>query len=298
MAVRRVRAVVNRASGSAGSDADAVLERAFAHHGLDAHVAAVDPEGVERAVHAAVDAGPDLLVLVAGDGTARFAGQVCGPDGPLLAPLAGGTMNMLPHALYGPKPWRTALEDILANGEVRDVSGGEVDGRVFFVAAILGAPALWASAREALRAGRMRIAWLRAERALRRAFAGRLRFALDGGDRRRVEALTLMCPLMSHSGVAPDALEANALDPKGAAEVFRLGANALLPGGWRADPSVTTTACQAGRAWAHGHIPLVLDGEPHRLPPEVSFRYLPKAFRAYVPAGAHEEAGAGSSEGA
>ncbi|MBE7217415.1 MAG: diacylglycerol kinase family lipid kinase [Caulobacteraceae bacterium] len=282
--MRRVRAVVNRASGGAGRDADVALERAFAEHGLEAQVAVVDPADVEHAVRAALDAAPDLLVLVAGDGTARFAGQACGPGGPLLAPLAGGTMNMLPHALYGPRPWRAMVGDLLETGEVRDVSGGEVDGRAFFVAAILGAPALWASAREALRAGKLRIAWLRAERAVRRAFSGRLRFALDGGERRRTEALTLMCPLVARSGVS-GALEANALDPRGATEAFRLGARTLLPGGdWRADASVTTGACFEGRAWAHGRIPLVLDGEPHRLPPEVTFRFTPRAFRAYVPA--------------
>ena len=282
--VGTVRAVINQASGSVGRGAHAQVSRALADHGYAADVALVAPEEVERALREAVDAAPDLLIVLAGDGTARLAGQMCGPDGPMLAPLAGGTMNMLPHALYGPGAWAAALDDMLAHGVERPISGGEVDGRAFYVAAILGAPALWASAREALRKGRLRVAWLRADRALRRAFGGRLRFALEDGERERAEALTLMCPLVSRGEGPPDALEASVLNLKGAAEAFRLGMRTVLPGGgWRTDPSVRIAPCREGRAWAKGRIPLVLDGEPHRLPSEAAFRFVPRALRVYAP---------------
>jgi diacylglycerol kinase family enzyme len=81
---------------------------------------------------------------VAGDGTARAAAEMAGPDGPMIAPLPGGTMNMLPHALYGAIPWPEAMANCLKDGQERMISGGEINGRVFFVAAILGSPALWA----------------------------------------------------------------------------------------------------------------------------------------------------------
>ena len=32
----------------------------------------------------------------------------------VIAPLPGGTMNMLPHAIYGPRPWQVALSLALA----------------------------------------------------------------------------------------------------------------------------------------------------------------------------------------
>lgn len=284
--LRKVRAVANLASGSVGRDPEARLQAIFSEHGLEAEIAAVPPDEVEAALRRAVDDAPDLLVLIAGDGTARFAGQLCGPEGPLLAPLAGGTMNMLPHALYGPRPWAEALADLLGDGEARDVSGGEVGGKPFYVAAILGSPALWAPAREALRSGKLRLAVLRARRALKRAFSGRLRFELDGGGRRKAEALTLMCPLVSRGEVGDDALEACVLDPRGAGEAFRLGARTLLAGesgAWRADPSVTVEPCREGRAWARGRIAAVLDGEPHRFDPDVPIRFTPVAFRALAP---------------
>mgnify|MGYP002133071793 CR=1 FL=1 len=85
--------------------------------------------------------------VIAGDGTARAGAEMAGPKGPLVAPLPGGTMNMLPNALYGGRDWKTAMADILSDGVERNISGGEIDGRAFYVAAILGSPALWAEAR-------------------------------------------------------------------------------------------------------------------------------------------------------
>jgi diacylglycerol kinase family enzyme len=160
------------------------------------------------------------------------------------------------------------------------VSGGEVAGHLFFVAAILGSPALWAPAREAARSGQFRLAVMRAQRALKRAFSGRLRFSLDGRPTQKSEALTLMCPLVS-SALSEDerALEAAALDPSSAVDIFRLGVNALT-GSWRDDPSVSMGRCRIGRVWAGGHIPAILDGEPIRLDPEIQIRFRPKAFRA------------------
>ena len=140
--IRTVRAVVNPLSGSVEAGAaEALRSPPFRALGRGPHVAEVQPAGDRSpSCRAAVDAAPDLLILLAGDGTIRMAASLAGADGPLLAPLPGGTMNMLPHAIYGAVPWRTALEQALETGVERDISGGEVDGRRFFVAAILGAP--------------------------------------------------------------------------------------------------------------------------------------------------------------
>ena len=101
-------------------------------------------------------------------------------------------------------------------------------------------------------------------RAVLRAFSGRLRYRLDNGEAYKAEALTLMCPLTSQAMQTDTGLEAAALDPHDAAQGFRLGL-ATLMGRWRQDPAVTTQVCGAGEAWAKGRIPVVLDGEPHRL---------------------------------
>ena len=281
--LNHVAVVVNPAAGRAGPGAVGEVERILGELGVKGAVTTPGEAGLEACLRAALDTKPDLLAIVAGDGTARAAAEMVGPRGPLLAPLPGGTMNMLPNALYHGRDWKTALADILTDGVERRVSGGEIDGHAFYVAAILGSPALWAEAREAARQGNLGGAVDRARRALRRAFTGRLRFSLGRRPRAKAEALALMCPLVSRAMDEGEGyLEAAAIDPAGALDVFRLGFHAAL-GDWRADPKVVVTRVRAGRAWASGPIPAVLDGEPIQLGPVADFHFRPVAFKALTP---------------
>jgi diacylglycerol kinase family enzyme len=282
--LRRITVVANVASGSVGPDVRERVEAIVGEAGLEAHIETPDCADLSSCIHKAVDRGPDLLVIIAGDGTARCAAEMAGPDGPLVAPLPGGTMNMLPKALYGDRDWETALRDTLAPGHIiRPVSGGEVGGHRFYVAALLGAPALWALAREAVRERKFDLAVRRARRAARRAFAGRLRYSIEGGPMQKAEALSLMCPLISAALDDEDhVLEAAALSPSGAADAFRLGVRTLR-GNWRQDPAVEVFQCRSAKAWASGMIPASIDGEPVRLPRQVEIRYHREAFRALAP---------------
>jgi diacylglycerol kinase family enzyme len=277
--VRTVEVVANVASGSVGKTAPAEIEKILSDYGLSPHVRTPEPENLVTSLKAAVDANPDLLIVLAGDGTARAAAELAGPDGPLIAPLPGGTMNMLPHAIYGQRSWQAALAIALEQGHEQPIGGGEVDGHRFLVAAILGSPALWAPAREAARFGKPKLAWLRARRALRRAFSGRLRYILDAGPREKAEALIFMCPLTSRVMNNDEAaLEAAALDVKDTADAFRLGFHALT-GDWRDAPGVEMTKCRIARVWAAHGIPATLDGEPVRLKTLAEVRYTPKVAR-------------------
>jgi len=281
--IRTVQAVINEASGSVGAGAAGELERIVREHGLEIQVRDCQPKEIEAAVREAVAARPDLVIVLAGDGTARLAASLCGPEGPIVAPLPGGTMNMLPRAFYGDRSWQDALRCGLKGGVVTQVSGGEVSGERFYVAAILGAPALWAGAREAIRQHDLRTAFKRAWRAAKRAFQGNLRFSLDGGPVERAEALSLLCPLISRAMDEQVALEAAAVDPIGAGEAFRLAFNYAF-GEWRRDPAVHTRPCRRGRAFSRGALPVILDGELHRLRPPVDIRFVPRAFRVLEPA--------------
>ncbi|HKT53073.1 MAG TPA: diacylglycerol kinase family protein, partial [Caulobacteraceae bacterium] len=136
--IRTVEAVLNPAAGGVGHRATEALHAVLDEFGLESRVTVAENGGVDAAVRAAVEARPDLIVVLAGDGTARLAAALAGPDGPLIAPLPGGTMNMLAHALYGNIGWREALTAALTHGVERHVSGGEVNGRRFYCAAILG----------------------------------------------------------------------------------------------------------------------------------------------------------------
>ena len=277
--IRRIEVVANCASGSVGKTAPAQVEQILGELGLAATIHAPDRGGLMDSLRAAVAAKPDLLVILAGDGTARAAAELCGPTGPVIAPLPGGTMNMLPHAIYGQRDWQEALALALTTGVERPIGGGDVDGNPFMVAAILGAPALWAPAREAARFGRARKAIRNARLAMGRAFSGRLRYILDNGPREKAEALIFMCPLTSSAlSEDDDALEAAGVDVQNAAEAIRLGFHALT-GDWRTAPNVEVERCRVARVWAANSIPALVDGELVRLKPLSEVRYIPKLAR-------------------
>lgn len=250
---------------------------------MTARVRAPQPGELMDQLRLAVDAAPDLLITLAGDGTVRAAAELCGPNGPMIAPLPGGTMNMLPHAVYGARPWQDALRLALEEGRERNLGGGCIEGHRFLCAAILGSPARLAAAREAARSGKPLIAFARARHALRRAFTGRLRYQLDDRPRGKAESLVLICPIASKAMHAEDpVLEAAALNPSGAGEILRLGINALVRD-WRVDPSVDNEVCRRARVWSAQGIPALLDGETVRLPSVTEIRYDPKVCRVLTP---------------
>lgn len=284
--LQRVIMLVNPLSGSVGSSALAEAEAILSEYACETSVEVLEAGRFDAQIDAALEARPDVLFVLAGDGTAGTIASRAGPDGPLVAPLPGGTMNMLPKALYGTTDWKAALKSALEEGAPQCVAGGEVsDGQVsqaFYCAAIFGSPALWAPAREAIRVGKLGLAWAYARRALKRAFSGRIRFILDGRPERRAEALVLISPMISRVMEENTGLEAAAMNPADAAEAFRLAATAVV-GDWRQDPSVTTKATQKVMLRARSRIPTVIDGEPMLLRPHARVRFIGKAFQALAP---------------
>ncbi|QCQ97313.1 diacylglycerol kinase family protein [Brevundimonas sp. SGAir0440] len=280
--IRHVVMLVNPLSGSVGPRAAGEAEAILADYDLKAEVMTLGGGDFDKTIAEAFDAKPDVIFVLAGDGTARSVASKAKPDGPMIAPLPGGTMNMLPKALYGTADWKLALKRALEEGEPQAVSGGEVQGEYFYCAAILGSPALWAPAREAMRTGKIKLAWQYGRRALKRAFSGRLRFTLDGGEKRRTEALVLISPMISKAMEDPIGLEAAAMDPSDTTQAFRLAATALFSD-WRQDPAVSTRPAKRIEVRARSKIPAVIDGEPLLLKPEAVIRFVPKAFKALAP---------------
>ena len=282
----RVIMLVNPLAGSVGANAVAEAEAILAEYACEATVVALEGGAFDARIEEALAARPDALFVLAGDGTAGTIASRAGPDGPLIAPLPGGTMNMLPKALYDTADWKAALKRALEEGAPQNVAGGEVsDGQVrqaFYCAAILGSPALWAPAREAVREGKFGLAWAYGRRALKRAFSGRLRFALDGRAERRAEALVFISPMISKAMDDHTGLEAAAMNPSDALQAFRLAAHAVFDD-WRQDPAVTTKAIRRATVRARSRIPAVIDGEPVLLRHEAHVRFIETAFRALAP---------------
>lgn len=279
----RIEVVANLASGSVGPDAPAQLAAIFEDYGLTANIRAPAPEDLIASLQAAIASGPGLLIVLAGDGTARTAAELCGADGPVLAPLPGGTMNFLPNAIFGARPWPQALRLALETGEVRMLGGGRLAGHRFLCAAVLGTAALWAPAREAIRKGRLDLAFSRALTALRRTFEGRLRYVIDAGRMDKARAVIVMCPIASKVMTEDDnALEAVALNFQHAGEALKLGSSALM-GDWRDDPLVENRPCQSIQVWSPRPIPAILDGETVLLGSMTELHYEPAVIRVLAP---------------
>ncbi len=289
LAGKRLIAVLNSASGGCDSAA-AERMRTLMHEALPAngearpHVVVVSPKHIERALARAARTA-DVLVALGGDGTLRTAATLCARLGKPLVPLAGGTMNMLPRALYGDLPWDEALARTLAEPTLRPVSGGIVEKEMFFCAAILGAPSLWAEAREAVRRVRPVEAVRRAWIALRRSTLESLDYQLEDGALATAEAVAVICPLISRAmDAAEQSLEVAAVEPVAAASLFRLAFHALFDD-WRRDPAVTVTKVRRLTAEANGRLPVILDGETVRMGRRVRVRFVSAAFQAVAPAG-------------
>jgi diacylglycerol kinase family enzyme len=279
-----VIAVLNKASGSwtsrAPAEAAAILDAAGI---AKAEIVCVSPRHLESALDRALVTA-SVLVVLGGDGTIRSAAAKCGGASALLVPLPGGTMNMLPKALYGARDWRTALIDTLANPAIRSVSGGRASGHPFYVAAIMGAPTLWAEVREALRGGKLGEAARRASTALRRGMSEPLDYRFGSERSGEAEAVAVMCPLVSKVMRGDEShFEAVAIDTRTAGELLRLGFNTLRDD-WRADPSIRRAPVKSVIVTGARRIPVTLDGERVRLGRSVALDFLPLAFRALVPA--------------
>ncbi|MBA3811329.1 MAG: NAD(+)/NADH kinase [Caulobacteraceae bacterium] len=289
---KRVVAVLNSGSGSCNEESEARANAIFAQAGLPhAVVTRVEPAKIDAALDEAI-AHADVLVVLGGDGTIRTAADKCRASKIFLLPLPGGTMNMLPKALYGQRAWPEALADTLADSEVHEVSGGKAGDHGFFVAAMLGAPTLWADAREAVRGGRLVEAVKRSITAARRGMSEPLDYQFGEALRGSAEAVVVVCPLISKVMSEDErCLEAAALDPD-AAGLFRLGFHALFDD-WRADESVSRAKVRQVVVTGHGRVPVILDGEKTRMGRRVEISFTPVAFRALVPGAAAREAGEG-----
>lgn len=279
---KTVIAVTNTGSGGVNSDSVARMAEIFAQSGLpNATVVSAEPHDIDSVLVDAVGKA-DVLVVLGGDGTIRSAADKCGTAGKLIIPLPGGTMNMLPHALFGNVSWEEALIATLSSPRIRSVSGGSVGGQPFFCAAILGAPALWADAREALREGQLAEAAKRSLTAVRRS-SELLNYQLGGEVSGEAAAVAIICPLVSNALDAQEpSLEAAALRPVEAGEMFRLAFHSIFDD-WRQDPSVTLARVTSVIVSGHGRVPVILDGEKVYMGRVVRVSFVPIAFRALIP---------------
>jgi len=239
---------------------------------------------MERAFAEAAAQQLEVLIVLGGDGTIRTAAGACSRRGMYLLPLPGGTMNMLPRALYGDVSWEDALKNALTAPSVKVLSGGRIADKQFFIAVIVGAPALWAEPRESIREGDIVDAIEKGSVAFRNMFETKVQYTISEEIKGEAEAVALICPLISEEmSDSEQALEAAVIDVESAAELIGLATTAAF-GKWRDNRNILLTKTKRVGVQSGKDIPATLDGESINLGTSAEIDFVSRALTVIVPA--------------
>jgi len=281
----KVGVIINTSSGSYDSESEQKMLSILTGAGVvNPKVWCGEAKEMERFFAEAAGQKLEVLIVLGGDGTIRTAAEACAEKGSYLIPLAGGTMNMLPRALYGNVPWEEALKKTLTAPSTKVLSGGRVANKRFFIAAIVGAPALWTQPRESMREGNIADAIKKGSVAFRRMFEVKVQYLISGGAKGESEGVALICPLISEEmSDSEQALEAAIIDVESAAEVMGLATTAAF-GKWRDDRNILLTKTKRVNVQSSKEIPATLDGEKVNLGRSAEIDFVSKALTVLVPA--------------
>jgi diacylglycerol kinase family enzyme len=243
-----------------------------------------EADQVERSFSEAARHNLDVLIVLGGDGTIRTAAEACAQQGLYLIPLPGGTMNMLPRALYGDVSWEDALQNTLTAPSAKLLSGGRIADKQFFIAAILGAPSLWVEPRESIREGDIADAIEKGRVAFQKMFESKIQYLISGEIEGEAEAVALICPLVSEEmSDSEQALEVAVVDVENAVEVIGFVTAAAF-GKWRHDRNILLTKTRRVGVQSSKDIPAILDGESVNLGKSAEIDFISKAVKVLVPA--------------
>jgi diacylglycerol kinase family enzyme len=281
----KIGVIINTSSGGFDSESEqkmfCILQRAGI---VEPKVWCGEAKEIERSFAEAAEQKLEALIVLGGDGTIRRAAEVCAEKGSYLIPLPGGTMNMLPRALYGDVTWKEALENTLAAPSLKVLSGGRIAGKQFLIAAFVGEPALLAEPRESMREGKIVDAIEKGSAAFRKMFETKVQYLMSGGMKGEAKAMALICPLISEQMSDSDqALEVAVVDVESAAEVVRLATTAAF-GKWRNDRNILLTKTKRVDVQSSKDIPATLDGEIVKLGTSAEINFVSRALTVLVPA--------------
>ena len=281
----KVGAIINTSSGGCDSESEQKIFSILTRAGIvEPKVWCGEAKEMERSFAEATGQNLDVLIVLAGDGTIRTAAEACAEKGPYLIPLPGGTMNMLPRALYGDVSWEEALKNALTAPSAKVLSGGRIADKQFLIAAIVGAPVLLTEPRESMRKGNIVDAIEKGSVAFRKMFETKIQYLISGEMKGEAEAVALICPLISEQmSDSEQALEAAVVDVESAAEVIGLLSTAAF-GKWRDHRNIVLAKTKRVRVQSSKDIPATLDGEIVNLGTSAEINFVSRALTVLVPA--------------
>lgn len=274
--IRQVSVVINPLAGSVPEEAEARLQAVLDALGIKVRFEIMDHD-CEEACERARAHDSDAFIVWGGDGTLACALNTLGPDGPPLLPLAGGTMNMLPKMVHDQvDDIEACLRSVLQNPHIIELAAGEVEGRRFYVGALLGGLTRLAGPREALR--KADIVRAVTELAETNAFGldTPMHYRPDSGSGGKAQALGLF---LSDQPGRPG-FDVLATAPENIFDLAGKGLAGLLTD-WRDVEGVDRAFARrvTVEALESTGIEATLDGEPASLPVIAEFRLIEGAAR-------------------
>jgi len=253
---------------------------------------------------AARDRGVDAVIVAGGDGTIACAAEMLADTGMPFGILPLGTMNLLARDIGVPIPLPDAIA-ALADGEVREIDVGEVNGRAFLCASMLGMATRLGVRRERSR-GRMGPGalwrfWVASLRAMRRYPP--MTVAIDRAGRRHTLRTRALAVIDNDFAAAPGQPFARARLDGGTLALYvthRMGilgtlglAARMLAGRWHDSPGLhrfteTDFTIHSRRKMVR----VMNDGETFLIEPPLRYRIRPKALKVIVPRAAPAPAAA------
>ncbi len=293
-----VAVVLNSRSGAslgAKLDAEGIAET-LRQRGFEALPEPDDGRSLTERIDAALRRpGLQAMVVGGGDGTILCAAERLRGTGVALGILPLGTMNLLAKDVGVPLGVDEAIA-ALAGARRQRIDVGEVNGRLFLIKAVLGAPAKMARLREVKR-GRMTMTdlariGLASLRFLRQDPA--LTISIEsGGERRRLRSRALAVvnndfaegfgQLFTRTRLDGGHLTLYAALNFTARKALRLGLGMAM-GHWRNTPGlIRAEAGELTIDCPRRSLRVMLDGEVISLEPPLRFRLMPGALEILVP---------------
>lgn len=271
-------AIINLSSGSVPRSAADQLSERLDQLGYNYDIQTIEGVGLQQVLGKVCRATQDPVIVWGGDGTLAFALETLGSSGPAVLGLPGGTMNMLHKTIHGDVvDWRDCLTTQTLNSKPHDVAAGCVNGKKFYVAAMLGKLTGLARPREDLRDGE----FIGAARAIVQSDALNVNAALSYSDDTSAEtAEATSIGLFVDHGARPVIFEMGAIDPHSVLELAQMSVSAILDD-WRTTMGVDRRRSQSVtvRSLSGEPIEATLDGEIETLPAEVQFTVDSRAGR-------------------
>ncbi|MGX1306070.1 diacylglycerol kinase family enzyme [Amorphus suaedae] len=289
--------VINPRSGAGLDQEDFAgqIRTLFAEAGIDAVYASAGATDIAAQLQEARDSGMGTVAVAGGDGTIMAGAEAFAGTDTVLAVIPAGTMNVLAHELGLPLAIADAIR-LIADGEVRAIDVGEVNGRIFIGSSILGAPSRLARRRERFRGKSTGLSYARLLRAGIRALVRYPAVGVTihaGGEHKpvRTRALAVVVndyaegfgKVLTRSSLDGGKLVLYALKPITPWHLIGLVV-AMVMGRWRHDRHLQRLSVETVRITAHRKsVRLMNDGESFLVSPPLEYRIRPKALRVIGP---------------